>query len=81
MPTLTTLILRSGGSPSQNKSGKKKILKGIQIEKEGAKSYLLTNNTILNIEISNESEVTQSCLTLCEPMDCNLAGSSVHRIF
>ena len=24
--------------------------------------------------------VTQSCLTLCNPMDCSLPGSSVHRI-
>ena len=22
--------------------------------------------------------VTQSCLTLCDPMDCSLSGSSVH---
>ena len=27
------------------------------------------------------SEVTQSCLTLCDPMDCSLQGSSVHGIF
>ena len=27
------------------------------------------------------SEATQSCLTLCDPMDCSLLGSSVHRIF
>ena len=27
-----------------------------------------------------ESEVTQSCLTLCDPMDCCLPGSSVHGI-
>ena len=27
------------------------------------------------------SEVTQSCPTLCDPMDCNLSGSSVHGIF
>ena len=26
-------------------------------------------------------EVTQSCPTLCNPMDCSLLGSSVHRIF
>ena len=26
-------------------------------------------------------EVTQSCLTLCHPMDCSLLGSSVHGIF
>ena len=25
--------------------------------------------------------VTQSCLTLCDPMDCSLRGSSVHEIF
>ena len=27
------------------------------------------------------SEVTQSCLTLCDPTDCSLQGSSVHGIF
>ena len=27
-----------------------------------------------------ESEVTQSCLTLCDPVDCSLPGSSVHGI-
>ena len=27
------------------------------------------------------SEVTQLCLTLCDLMDCSLAGSSVHGIF
>ena len=26
-------------------------------------------------------EVAQSCPTLCDPMDCNLSGSSVHEIF
>ena len=29
----------------------------------------------------SESEVTQSCLTLHDPMDCSLPGSSVHGIF
>ena len=28
-----------------------------------------------------ESEDTQSCPTLCDPMDCSLPGSSVHGIF
>ena len=28
-----------------------------------------------------ESEVTQLCPTLCDPMDCSLPGSSVHGIF
>ena len=29
----------------------------------------------------SESEVTQSCPTLCDVMDCSLPGSSVHGIF
>ena len=29
----------------------------------------------------SESEVAQSCLTLHDPMDCSLPGSSVHGIF
>ena len=29
----------------------------------------------------SESEVTQSCPTLCDPMDCSLPDSSVHGIF
>ena len=28
-----------------------------------------------------ESEVAQSSPTLCDPMDCSLSGSSVHKIF
>ena len=28
----------------------------------------------------NESELTQLCPTLCDPMDCSLPGYSVHRI-
>ena len=30
---------------------------------------------------SSESEVAQSCLTLCHPMDGRLPGSSIHGIF
>ena len=33
------------------------------------------------MEVKSESEVTQSCLTLSDPMDCSLPGSSVHGIF
>ena len=29
----------------------------------------------------SESEVAQSCPTLCNPMDCSSPGSSVHGIF
>ena len=31
--------------------------------------------------VSEVSEVAQSCLTLCDPIDCSLLGSSIHRIF
>ena len=33
------------------------------------------------MEVKSESEVAQSCLTLQDPMDCSLPGSSVHGIF
>ena len=32
-------------------------------------------------EVKSESEVAQSCPTLCDPMDYSLPGSSVHGIF
>ena len=31
--------------------------------------------------IESESEVAQSCPTLCDPMDCSSPGSSIHGIF
>ena len=33
------------------------------------------------MKVKSESEVTQSCPTLQDPMDCSLPGSSVHGIF
>ena len=33
------------------------------------------------MKVKRESEVTQLCLTLSEPMDCSLPGSSIHGIF
>ena len=35
----------------------------------------------LKIIFETESEVAQSCLTLCNPMDCSLPGFSIHGIF
>ena len=32
------------------------------------------------MKVKSESEVTQSCSTLSNPMDCSLPGSSVHGI-
>ena len=33
------------------------------------------------MKVKSESEVTQSCPTLSDPMDCSLPDSSVHEIF
>ena len=33
------------------------------------------------MKVKSEGEVTQSCPTLSNPMDCSLPGSSVHGIF
>ena len=33
------------------------------------------------MKLKSESEVTQSCPTFHDPMDCSLPGSSVHGIF
>ena len=33
------------------------------------------------MKVKSESEIAQSCLTLSDPMDCSLPGSSIHGIF
>ena len=33
------------------------------------------------MKVKSEKEVTQSCLTLSDPMDYSLPGSSIHGIF
>ena len=33
------------------------------------------------MKVESESEVAQSCLTLSDPLDCSLPGSSIHGIF
>ena len=33
------------------------------------------------MKVKSESEVTQSCPTLSDPMDCSPSGSSIHGIF
>ena len=45
----------------------------IEIRKGPKKFYLF------NI-LEREREVSQSCPTLCDPVDCRLRGSSVHGI-
>ena len=33
------------------------------------------------MKVKCESEVAQSCPTICDPVDCSLPGSSIHGIF
>ena len=33
------------------------------------------------MKVKSESEVAQSCLTVSDPVDCSLPGSSTHGIF
>ena len=35
---------------------------------------------LINLMSQSESEVTQLCLTHCDPMDCSPPGSSIHGI-
>ena len=42
--------------------------------------YILTYEIYLYI-YESESEVAQSCPTLCDPMDCSLPGFCIHGIF
>ena len=41
----------------------------------------LDKNSTHEMKVKSESEVAQSCPTLCDPTDCSLPGSSVHGIF
>ena len=44
--------------------------------------FLLTNHDTMVLSKSDQiRSVTQSCPTLCDPMDCSLPGSSIHGIF
>ena len=45
------------------------------------KKYFAVTGEIFIKYAESESEVAQSCPTLCDPMDCSLSGSSIHGIF
>ena len=42
--------------------------------------FFASNGQNIIVKVKSESEVVQSCPTLCDPMDCSLPGSSVHEI-
>ena len=41
--------------------------------------YHITFSHDVSLEFSSVSSVTESCLTLCNPMDCNMPGFPVHH--
>ena len=45
-----------------------------------ANRHMKRYSTSQTIKCKKESEVAQSCLTLCDPMDYSPPGSSVHGI-
>ena len=49
-------------------------MSGFDCSKEDGKS-------VEELGKKKKSEVAQSCLTLCSPMNCSLPGSSVHGVF
>ena len=46
-----------------------------------ASNHTFIMESTIKILTSLNSEVVQSCPTLCDPIDCSLPGSSVHGIF
>ena len=52
-------------------------------KKKDNKCMLLSRDTILDVSgrlVGMHTKSLQSCLTLCDPMDCSSPGSSVHGI-
>ena len=56
-----------------------KEIKGIQIGKEEVKLSLFADDMILYIRSHEIRSVAQSCLTLCNPMNCSTPGLPVHH--
>ena len=48
-------------------------------EKEAHTAYFCQDSW--NCRVIHMCSITRSCSTLCNPMDCNLSGSSVHGTF
>ena len=51
------------------------------LRNSGVDLYLSRTWSLMDINISVGCVCVQSCPTLCDPMVCNLPGSSVHGIF
>ena len=64
-------------------TGLEKAQAGIKTAGRNINNLRYADDTTLMAEgeREHEREVAQPCLTLCDPMDCSLPGSSVHWIF
>ena len=51
---------------------------GMKMAGRNINNLRYADDTTLMAESESESEVAQSCLTLRDPMDCSLPGSSIH---
>ena len=80
--TARRLNLYTWNSPGKNTGvGSHSLLQGT-FPTQGLKMGLLHCRQIFNhLSHQSESEVTQLCPTLSDPMDCSLPGSSVHGVF
>ena len=74
--------MESGRNLSINETGINFLVstkvKGRGLRLHFQRPFLL--NVTREVFQNSESEIPQSCLTLCDPVDCNLPGSSVHGI-
>ena len=62
-------------------SERRGIFQDFELPGQVACAWLVFVGKLVYWKKKNESEVAQSCPTLCDPMDCSLPGSSVHGIF
>ena len=51
------------------------------MKKKKQQSDFIHATNIYCLPAMHECSITQSCPTLCDPMDCSLLGSSIRRIF
>ena len=75
----STMTLESNYPPIKNKIKKINIYTVILWEKK-PEMRVMCNLTFSSSYICVLFVCAQSCLTLCNPMDCTLPGSSVHGI-
>ena len=72
----TQYASKLGKHRSGHRTGKRSVF--IPIPKKGSTKEWSNYRKIALISHASKVLATQCCLTLCDPMDCSLLGSSVH---